>query len=88
MVTGYCLVETTAPQGHELQADAIYFVVNKGATETVGLTNVTVKDVQRNAGFELPLTGGNGIWLILAAGGLLVVIGGGYYYVSKRRENA
>lgn len=83
-------METKSPEGYELQPGPIYFQVLRGSgdVDTVALISQTVTDVPNNGGFNLPLTGGNGVWLILAVGGLLVVMGGGYYYVAKRRETA
>ena len=92
--SGYCLVETTAPDGTELQPRPIYFqVLAVGETLTDGTANVpaikltgddTVVDSPSNAGFQLPLTGGNGIWMLLIIGGALVLVGGGYAYYLRR----
>lgn len=92
--SGYCLVETTAPNGTELQPRPIYFqVLAVGENLTDGNANVpaikltgddTVVDSPSNAGFQLPLTGGNGIWMLLIIGGALVLVGGGYAYYLRR----
>ena len=94
--SGYCLVETTAPDGTELQPRPIYFqVLATGEDLTDGTATVpaikltgddTVVDSPSNAGFNLPLTGGNGVWLLLMIGSTLVLVGGGYAYYLRRRD--
>ncbi|MFL6061825.1 MAG: SpaH/EbpB family LPXTG-anchored major pilin [Marmoricola sp.] len=68
----YYLVETKAPAGYELQADAIPFTVTAAST-TVGV-DVTVKDVPANAGFQLPFTGGHGLRNYYIAGAFLIAL--------------
>lgn len=93
--SGYCLVETKAPDGTQLQPRPIYFqVLAVGEDLTDGTANVpaikltgddnTVVNSPDNAGFQLPLTGGNGIWMLLIIGGALVLVGGGYAYYLRR----
>ncbi|MFW0771699.1 SpaH/EbpB family LPXTG-anchored major pilin [Paenarthrobacter nitroguajacolicus] len=79
----YYLVETTAPEGYELLAEPISFLINSAST-TVGL-DLTVKNIPSNGGFELPLTGGVGTGLLYAAGALLVA-GAGLLFVRSRRS--
>ncbi|MHA3684089.1 SpaH/EbpB family LPXTG-anchored major pilin [Leucobacter sp. HY1910] len=83
----YWIVETKAPDGYELLAEPIKVEVNSadqalivsGATGTDDLLG-NVVNKQKNAGFELPLTGGAGTWmltaasLLLAAGAITMVI--------------
>lgn len=85
----YCLVEVKAPEGYELQTKPIPFQILQGNSTadnnyTVGQT---VTDVPTNAGFRLPLTGAQGVLLLLVAGGLL--IGGGTFLAlaNKRRRS-
>ena len=47
-----------------------------------------IENVENNAGFSLPLTGGMGIWLILGGGILLLLIAAAYYLVTRKRDNA
>ena len=95
--SGYCLVETKAPDGTQLQPRPIYFEVlakaaeggnlaeGTGTVPAIKLTgNNTVVNSPDNAGFQLPLTGGNGIWMLLIIGGALVLVGGGYAYYLRR----
>lgn len=85
--SGYCLIEAKSPEGFELQAQPIYFQVLRNAEEqTVEPHGVDVRDVQANAGFQLPLTGGNGVWFLLGAGGLLILVGGIYETRQRRSE--
>lgn len=84
--TGYCLVEVQAAAGHSLLAEPAYFQVLKGTDAAVALTSVDITNVEDNAGFELPFTGGEGVTLLLIVGGLIIAIGGGYAYVANRRQ--
>lgn len=79
----YYLVETTAPEGYELLAEPISFLINSAST-TVGV-DLEVKNIPSNGGFELPLTGGVGTGLLYAAGALLVT-GAGLLLVRSRRS--
>ena len=76
----YCLVETQAPDGYELQARPIAFQIlqsNSKADNTYTLAT-TVKDVPKNGGFNLPLIG---------AGTLLVGGAGAIALANKRRKD-
>jgi LPXTG-motif cell wall-anchored protein len=70
---GFWLVEVTAPNGYELLAQPIQFDVS---TVIDGVIDINVVNVPHNAGFRLPLTGGDGarnfgiIALVVAAGGI------------------
>lgn len=85
-LSGYCLVEVKAADGHSLLAEPAYFQVLKGADETVALHDLKLTNVEDNAGFQLPFTGGEGVTLLLVLGGLIIAIGGGYAYVVNRRK--
>lgn len=84
----YCMVETKAPTGYNLNADPITFTVMQKADGTLALTAFTVKNEKSNLGNSLPLTGGEGI-AALSLGGLALIGGGAGYYAftsRKRRE--
>ena len=84
----YCLVETKAPTGFELQTRPIAFQVlesNSKADNEYTLAT-TVKDVPKNGGFNLPLTGAAGIGVLIGAGALLVGGSGAIALANKRRK--
>ena len=84
----YCLVETKAPEGFELQTRPIAFQVlqtNSKADNEYTLAT-TVKDVPKNGGFNLPLTGAAGIGVLIGAGALLVGGSGAIALANKRRK--
>lgn len=86
----YCLVETKAAEGYELLAQPIDFQVlvegqdadGNGTVKAVNLT--TDQSLTDNTRLNLPLTGGNGIWFVLAIGAILVAAGGAYSYAQRR----
>ena len=80
----YYLVEVTAPEGYELLAQAVPFTVAPGPASETGWTAVIV-NVEKNAGFTLPLTGGSGTAL-LTLGGLLVLASAGVLVFRSRRQ--
>ena len=84
----YCLVETKAPEGFELQTRPIAFqVLTSNSTEANTYTlNTTVKDVPKNGGFNLPLTGAAGVGVLIGAGALLVGGSGAIALANKRRK--
>ena len=84
----YCLVETKAPEGFELQTRPIAFqVLQTNSTEDNTYTlATTVKDVPKNGGFNLPLTGAAGIGVLIGAGALLVGGSGAIALANKRRK--
>ena len=84
----YCLVETKAPEGFELQPRPIAFqVLESNSTAANEYTlNTTVKDVPKNGGFNLPLTGAAGIGVLIGAGALLVGGSGAIALANKRRK--
>ncbi|SDN40334.1 LPXTG-motif cell wall anchor domain-containing protein/conserved repeat domain-containing protein/fimbrial isopeptide formation D2 domain-containing protein [Actinomyces ruminicola] len=84
----YCLVETKAPEGYELQSDPIAFqVLRANVADSPYTIGFTVTDVPSNAGFRLPLTGANGI-LFLTVAGVLLVGGAVLLAVHNKRRNA
>jgi LPXTG-motif cell wall-anchored protein len=85
----YCLVETKAPTGYNLNAEPILFSVTvAGAIQDPVLTTQlqTVLNEKSNLGNNLPLTGGAGVAAVSILGLLLVGGGLGYYVVSGRRR--
>ncbi|WP_136192935.1 SpaH/EbpB family LPXTG-anchored major pilin [Actinomyces procaprae] len=84
----YCLVETKAPTGYEIQSDPIAFQVLKSEVEASPYSiGFTVTDVPSNAGFRLPLTGANGI-IFLTIAGILLVAGAVLLAVHNKRRSA
>ena len=84
----YCLVETKAPDGFEPQTRPIAFQIlqtNSKADNEYTL-ETTVKDVPKNGGFNLPLTGAAGIGVLIGAGALLVGSSGAIALANKRRK--
>lgn len=88
----YCVVETVAPDGYNLNAEPFAATIN-WATGTSTLTRtatVEISDEKTNLGNSLPLTGGEGVAALSIAG--LGLVGGGlaYYGITsrKRREHA
>ena len=84
----YCLVETKAPEGFELQTRPIAFQILEGNSNADNeyTLNTTVKDVPKNGGFNLPLTGAAGIGVLIGAGALLVGGSGAIALANKRRK--
>ncbi len=83
----YCLVETKAPEGYNLNAEAIQFTILVPATATqLAFTPVDVFNELKNLGNNLPLTGGAGVAAFSTLG--LLLVGGGltYYVVTSRRR--
>lgn len=86
----YWIVETKAPEGFELLAQPIKVKLNEKVVVLDGaaagdFTNLV--NVKKNAGFELPLTGGAGTWM-LTAGGLLLIVGGGVLAIRRKKATA
>lgn len=93
----YWIVETKAPNGYELLAEPVPVVLLvdefgnaevksvswDGGALAVGDELSSIENVQHNAGFNLPLTGGWGtIWLMIAGGTLLAIV----LVVARRRR--
>lgn len=83
----FCLVETVAPEGYTLLPKPFVIDELKAGLDTIDLVSVEkdIENVQANAGFNLPLTGGMGIWAILGTGGLLLIAAAIYYSVTRKR---
>lgn len=95
----YWLAETKAPEGYELLAEPIPVVLlTNGTVKQVTSANGTISsdsdlspltsvvNVEKNAGFTLPLTGGTGTTLLTVGGlGLLALVG---VLVVRRRRTA
>lgn len=80
----YWLVETKAPEGYELLAAPIEFEIT--AETTADGVDLNVENVPSNAGFELPMTGGNGTMLLYGAG--LLLVGGAVLMAVRSRRQA
>lgn len=80
----YYLVEITAPEGFELLAAPVPFIITAGSS-AVGVDQ-TIVNVPANGGFNLPLTGGSGTTLLYAAG-ILVLAGGTLLFIRSRRNS-
>lgn len=85
----YCLVETKAPTGYNLDAEPHYVTIDykTGTASQAPRVAVEVQDEASNLGNSLPLTGGRGVAALSTLG--LVLVGGGvaYYAVSARRKD-
>lgn len=80
----YWIAETKAPAGYEMLAEPIKVDVTGESTTVV--TDV-VKNVLKNAGFALPLTGASGATTIfMVAGLLMLVVGTAAVVVSRRKK--
>lgn len=93
----YCLVETKAPTGYNLDATAHYLTidyktaiagVSSAEGAQVAFTTEKVANEQTNLGNRLPLTGGQGVATLGLAGVVLIGSGLGYHMWSRRREEA
>lgn len=78
----YWIAETKAPSGYELLAEPIKVSVTS-FEETV---SVEVKNVPKNAGFALPMTGASGATTIIMVAGLLLLLAGTAAVVVSRRK--
>ena len=60
---GYCLLETQAPTGYNLNAEPIHFDIMSTNTTptTLAMAKLTVNNEKSNLGNNLPLTGGAGV---------------------------
>ncbi|OKL47316.1 hypothetical protein BSR29_06810 [Boudabousia liubingyangii] len=80
----FCLTETKAPAGYELLPEAIRFTL-KDANQTAPL-EIKVPNTKKNGGFNLPLTGANGL-ITLGVAGAALAGGGALLIVARRRNN-
>lgn len=87
---GFCLVEVTAPAGYALLPAPVPVDLTASATSTAEQQRVTVdvRNVSASVGSTLPMTGGWGIFWILAAGALLILAGIIYAIRNRRAEQA
>ena len=86
----YCVVETKAPNGYNLNAEPFAATIDylTGTTTLTRTATVEITNEKTNLGNQLPLTGGEGI-AALSIGGLVLIGGGAVYYAAasrKRRE--
>lgn len=84
----YCLVEVEAPNGYQLLAEPVTYVLTQEgdlAQPTVPYDRMEIVNQADNVGNQLPLTGGEGI-AALSIGGLLLIGGGVAYYVATSRK--
>lgn len=84
----YCLVETKAPTGYNLDATAHYITIDytTATATTPAIASVTVNNEKANLGNSLPLTGGEGVATLSIIG--LVLVGGGIaYYLATTRKH-
>lgn len=81
----FCLVETQAPEGYSLLPQPFPVTLTATGNETA-LVNATadIQNVETNAGFDLPLTGGRGIWALVGGGVLLLLLAAAYYMKTRR----
>ena len=85
--TTFCLLETEAPDGYELLPQPVPVTFSPTASTTELLTvDTDIQNVRSNAGFNLPLTGGMGIWVALGGGALLLLIAAAYYAARNRKQ--
>ncbi|WP_036923617.1 SpaH/EbpB family LPXTG-anchored major pilin [Propionicicella superfundia] len=81
----YWLVEIEAPAGYSLLAQPVPFQVSELAADAPVLQVTNVED---NAGFQLPLTGGTGTALFVVGGALLIGLCVVLVVVNRRRSAA
>lgn len=86
VVTQYCLVETQAPDGYELQPKPI--PIDNDELATGAMVEIEVINVADNGGFQLPVTGANTIPLLIGAGGLLAAGAAALAYKKRRDDRA
>lgn len=86
--TQFCLLETAAPDGYA-KLLAPYLLPELAGDESITtLVNATaeIKNIKDNQGFNLPLTGGAGLWGLLGGGALLLLIAATYYARLKKNQ--
>lgn len=88
--TQFCLEEIAAPDGYSLLPAPVMvnpFTYDADTIELV-VADQEISNIGINAGFTLPLTGGNGFWVIVGAGVILLVMAGGYYVIARNRSES
>ncbi|MCM0058146.1 SpaH/EbpB family LPXTG-anchored major pilin [Corynebacterium diphtheriae bv. mitis] len=85
--TQFCLVETATARGYELLPKPVIVKLEANqSTNVLVKQEVKINNKKKNAGFELPLTGGSGpIAITIGIVGLLVALAS--YVVSRRKDN-
>ncbi|CAB0525126.1 isopeptide-forming domain-containing fimbrial protein [Corynebacterium diphtheriae] len=85
--TQFCLVETATARGYELLPKPVIVKLEANqSTNVLVKQEVKITNKKKNAGFELPLTGGSGpIAITIGIVGLLVALAS--YVVSRRKDN-
>ena len=86
-VDDYCLLETKAPAGYEKSPEPIKFTLTDGADAAVVSLDLNVPNTPKNAGFNLPFTGGAGLFAATSAG-LVILIAAAYAIISLKRREA
>lgn len=81
----YCLVETKAPEGYNVQATPIPFTITQ--EQAKGAISLVVNNEKRNLTNQLPLTGGSGA-AALGVGGMILLGGTAALVIAKRRRDA
>lgn len=85
----YCVVETKAPVGYNLNAQPIAFTILQGDGTALALTNLTVQNEETHLKNRLPLTGGDGVAAFSLGGLGLIGVGVAYFVIAaRRRRNA
>lgn len=92
-VSGYNLlkepvkIEITADKGNNnyVKTNPQYNGKITQTSNTGGIFKVAINNIK---GFELPSTGGNGIWIFVLAGVLVVAAGCGYYSLTVRKNRS
>lgn len=81
----FCLVEKQAPEGYSLLPQPFPVTLTATGNETALVTaTADIQNVKKNAGFDLPLTGGRGIWALIGGGVLLLLLAAAYYMKTRR----
>ncbi|CAB0615657.1 isopeptide-forming domain-containing fimbrial protein [Corynebacterium diphtheriae] len=85
--TQFCLVETATARGYELLPKPVIVKLEANqSTNVLVKQEVKITNKKKNAGFELPLTGGSGrIAITIGIVGLLVALAS--YVLSRRKDN-
>ena len=89
-LASYCLVETKAPEGYNLQAQPMSFTITSKDGDNgriADLVHTTVTNTEKNLGNSLPLTGGQGA-AVLGGAGAALLLGAGVYALYRRKQNA
>ncbi|APT91854.1 hypothetical protein CPHO_01835 [Corynebacterium phocae] len=85
--TAYCLVETKTAPGYELLVEPIGFQLpSDNPNATIALKNLSVKNVQENGNFNLPMTGGMGVIFILLGGAAALLFARLFSVFGRRNE--